>query len=327
MVDDNTANSTAVESFIQRDKVITIIAIAILVGATFTYTVLGVGMNMSAIQMTPGLGQSQMSMPNMSAMRNDLLCLFVVCGLAACADSNSAGSGEPGFSAVSGAYVATTDPGTCGLWTTVTPPEDFDAICRGGGEDLQALELSMWEMVNADRVEHNEEANGAAPVGYDCAVAEVARIHSYDQCKAAQLAHELNGKTPGDRLEHYLQLSFGADFFTYGENVAWYPDHYVQSTLCHPMELLAAMIRDRGYGSSRIGVELENYYFSAKAFLQLQTHLPNAKFSDATALVNWQRAIKSDEEIGFMRFAPWPALYFRIVPQVVPPPWVKVGAP
>ena len=70
MADNNTANSTAVESFIQRDKVITIIAIAILVGATFTYTVLGVGMNMSAIQMTPGLGQSQMSMPNMNGMKN-----------------------------------------------------------------------------------------------------------------------------------------------------------------------------------------------------------------------------------------------------------------
>ena len=70
MADNNTANSTAVESLIQRDKVITIIAIAILVGATLTYTVLGVGMNMSAIQMTPGLGQSQMSMPNMSAMKN-----------------------------------------------------------------------------------------------------------------------------------------------------------------------------------------------------------------------------------------------------------------
>ena len=70
MADNNNANSTAAESFIQRDKVITIIAIAILVGATFTYTVLGVGMNMSAIQMTPGLGQSQMSMPNMSAMKN-----------------------------------------------------------------------------------------------------------------------------------------------------------------------------------------------------------------------------------------------------------------
>ena len=70
MADNNTTNSTAVESLIQRDKVITIIAIAVLVGATLTYTVLGVGMNMSAIQMTPGLGQSQMSMPNMSAMKN-----------------------------------------------------------------------------------------------------------------------------------------------------------------------------------------------------------------------------------------------------------------
>ena len=70
MADTNTANSTAVESLIQRDKVTTIIAIAILIGVTFTYTVLGVGMNMSAIQMTPGLGQSQMSMPNMSAMKN-----------------------------------------------------------------------------------------------------------------------------------------------------------------------------------------------------------------------------------------------------------------
>ena len=70
MADNNTANSTAVEALIQRDKVITIIAIAVLVGATLTYTVLGVGMNMSAIQMTPGLGQSQMSMPKMSAMKN-----------------------------------------------------------------------------------------------------------------------------------------------------------------------------------------------------------------------------------------------------------------
>ena len=70
MADNNAANSTAVESLIRRDKVITTIAIAILVGTTFVYTVLGVGMNMSAIQMTPGLGQSQMSMPNMNGMKN-----------------------------------------------------------------------------------------------------------------------------------------------------------------------------------------------------------------------------------------------------------------
>lgn len=87
------------------------------------------------------------------------------------------------------------------------------------------------------------------------------------------------------------------------ENVQWYPDHYVQSRTCHPMEMLAAMIRDRGYGSKRIGVELENYYFSAKAFLVLQHELPNAILADATALVNWQRAVKSAEEIAFMRKA------------------------
>ena len=87
------------------------------------------------------------------------------------------------------------------------------------------------------------------------------------------------------------------------DRVASYPDHYVQSTTCHPMELLAAMIRDRGYGDKRIGAELENYYFSAKAFLVLQHELPNAALVDATALVNWQRAVKSDEEIAFMRKA------------------------
>ena len=70
MADNNAANSNAIEALIRRDKVITTIAIAILVGTTFVYTVLGVGMNMSAIQMTPGLGQSQVSMPNMSAMKN-----------------------------------------------------------------------------------------------------------------------------------------------------------------------------------------------------------------------------------------------------------------
>ncbi|NRG17513.1 ectoine hydrolase DoeA [Rhizobiales bacterium] len=87
------------------------------------------------------------------------------------------------------------------------------------------------------------------------------------------------------------------------ERVSWYPDHYVQSTLCHPMEMLAAHIRDKGYGGSRIGLELENYYFSAKAYLTLQEELPDAYFVDATAMVNWQRAVKSDEEIVFMRQA------------------------
>ena len=162
---------------------------------------------------------------NMSLMKYVVLSILLVPALTGCADSADSSSG---FSATQGTYVSTDDPATCELWRSITAPSDFDEVCRGGGEDLHALELSMWEMVNADRVEHNEEANGAAPVAYDCAVAEVARVHSYDQCKADQLAHELHGKSPGDRLEHYLQMSFGAEFFTYGENVAWYPNLQLQ---------------------------------------------------------------------------------------------------
>lgn len=87
------------------------------------------------------------------------------------------------------------------------------------------------------------------------------------------------------------------------EQIAWYPDHFVQSTLCHPMEMLAAIIRDRGCGTKRIGVELENYYFSAKAYLSLVEELPDAHLRDATALVNWLRVVKSEQELAYIRRA------------------------
>ncbi|MEX0957122.1 MAG: ectoine hydrolase DoeA [Rhizobiaceae bacterium] len=87
------------------------------------------------------------------------------------------------------------------------------------------------------------------------------------------------------------------------ERVTSYTDHYIQSDKLHPMETLAARLREHGYGGKRIGLELENYYFSAKAYLVLKDELPDATLVDATALVNWQRAVKSDEEIVFMRRA------------------------
>ncbi|MCB2140468.1 MAG: M24 family metallopeptidase, partial [Rhodobacteraceae bacterium] len=46
-----------------------------------------------------------------------------------------------------------------------------------------------------------------------------------------------------------------------------------------------------------------NYYYSAKAHAVLAGELPDATLVDATALVNWQRLIKSDEEIAFIRNA------------------------
>ena len=86
-------------------------------------------------------------------------------------------------------------------------------------------------------------------------------------------------------------------------DVEFYTDDYVQSTERHPMQDLSAKLAARGLASGTIGVEMDNYYFSAKAYTTLLTSLPDAKIMDATALVNWQRAIKSHEELEFMRKA------------------------
>ncbi|HEV2505035.1 MAG TPA: ectoine hydrolase DoeA [Mesorhizobium sp.] len=87
------------------------------------------------------------------------------------------------------------------------------------------------------------------------------------------------------------------------DNIIGYADHYVQSTERHPMDYLAGLLAKRGWDGKRIGVEMDNYWFSAKAFSSLLQHLPNARFVDATALVNWQRAVKSATEIDYMRKA------------------------
>lgn len=87
------------------------------------------------------------------------------------------------------------------------------------------------------------------------------------------------------------------------DNIVGYPDHYVQSTERHPMDLLSKMIEERGWGKASIAVEMDNYWFTAAAFASLVKHLPNARFKDAQGLVNWQRAIKSPTELGYMRKA------------------------
>jgi ectoine hydrolase len=87
------------------------------------------------------------------------------------------------------------------------------------------------------------------------------------------------------------------------DNIVGYGDHYVQSTERHPMQDLAALLKSRGLERARIGVEMENYYYSAKAHGVLTQEMGQATLTDATALVNWQRLIKSEAEIGFIRKA------------------------
>ena len=82
-----------------------------------------------------------------------------------------------------------------------------------------------------------------------------------------------------------------------------YEDHYVQSTERHPMDVLSDLLVSRNWHKRNIGVEMDNYYFSAAAYASLTRHLPNAKFHDATGLVNWQRAVKSPRELAYMKNA------------------------
>jgi ectoine hydrolase len=101
-------------------------------------------------------------------------------------------------------------------------------------------------------------------------------------------------------------------------NIIGYADHYVQSTERHPMDYLSEVLTGRRWDKLGIGVEMDNYWFSAAAFASLQKHLPNARFTDATALVNWQRAVKSPTEIEYMRNAARivEAMHARIVDKI-----------
>lgn len=91
--------------------------------------------------------------------------------------------------------------------------------------------------------------------------------------------------------------------FMQPDNIVGYDDTYVQNPLKHPMEQLSQVIASRGWAKARIGVEMDNYWFSAAASETLRSRLKEARFSDATGLVNWQRKVKSPREVEFIRRA------------------------
>jgi ectoine hydrolase len=87
------------------------------------------------------------------------------------------------------------------------------------------------------------------------------------------------------------------------EDIVAYPDHYVQSAEVHPTEYLAQVLKARMLDTGNIGAEMDNYYQTYRGMHALMECLPDATFSDATGLVNWQRAIKSPTEIEYMERA------------------------
>jgi len=98
---------------------------------------------------------------------------------------------------------------------------------------------------------------------------------------------------PGGHRTAYLEA----------ENIIGYADHYVMSQERHPMDYLAEVLAQRGWQGLRTGVEMDNYYYSARAHASFTAHMPKARFVDASGLVNWRRLVKSKQEIAYMRIA------------------------
>ena len=92
-------------------------------------------------------------------------------------------------------------------------------------------------------------------------------------------------------------------FMENADCIRGYDDIFVQNPDRHPMSDLAGLLKELGLENARIGVEMDNYYYSAAAHATLLREMPDAQFADATAMVNWQRAVKSEREIEYMQRA------------------------
>ena len=91
--------------------------------------------------------------------------------------------------------------------------------------------------------------------------------------------------------------------FMQHENIIGYPDDYVQNPEKHPMDYLSKILTEKNWAQKTIGVEKDNYYFTASCLESLQRNLVQANFVDSTGLVNWQRTVKSPRELEFIRKA------------------------
>jgi Xaa-Pro dipeptidase len=69
------------------------------------------------------------------------------------------------------------------------------------------------------------------------------------------------------------------------------------------MDFVADLLKELGAEKRRLGVEMDNYYFTGQCLQSLAENLPEADIIDAGLLVNWVRFIKSEAEVGYMRKA------------------------
>jgi len=94
----------------------------------------------------------------------------------------------------------------------------------------------------------------------------------------------------------------GAEFTAFMDQsrIVPYADSYVASAERHPMQALVKLIAENGWDRARIGVEMDDYYYTARWHQILTSGLPSARFEDAFLLVNWARLRKSEREIEYL---------------------------
>lgn len=86
-------------------------------------------------------------------------------------------------------------------------------------------------------------------------------------------------------------------------NIVPFSEPLVQHPVNHPYDELAQLIRERGWGKARIGVEMDAHYYTARCHQHLTKGLPEAVFANNADLVNWARLVKSEAEVRLMRDA------------------------
>ena len=86
-------------------------------------------------------------------------------------------------------------------------------------------------------------------------------------------------------------------------NIIPFSEPLVHHPTDHPFDELCDLIKTRGWGTSRIGVDLDAHYYTARAHRHLVSGLPDASIADNRELVNWARLVKSEAELAYMREA------------------------
>jgi len=87
------------------------------------------------------------------------------------------------------------------------------------------------------------------------------------------------------------------------DRIFGFPDEFVQQPDRHPMDWIAGVLRDRLGVRGTVGLEMDSYYFTPRAYEALKAGLSGARTTDSQQLVNWVRAVKSDRELELMRAA------------------------